>query len=121
MTFYKPSASIAMATMPLVHGSKPACLANREHFDNKNEMCMDFLESLFPNKALNDDEEHESNLAQTLEAKYQKVDVKEVAQNQKHLTIKRRKQFAALLSDCNKLFSGELGLCPHRKTAPRTN
>jgi hypothetical protein len=92
-----------------------------EHFDDKNEMCMDFLESLFPNEALNDDEEHESNLAQTLEAKYPKVDVKEVAQNQKHLTIKRRKELAALLSDYNKLFSGELGLCPHRKTAPQTN
>jgi threonine aldolase len=78
---------------------------------------MDFLESLSPNKALNDDEEHESNLAQTLEAKCQKVDVKEVAQNQNqnHLTIKEPKQLAALLSDCSKLFSRELGLCPHQK------
>ena len=59
--------------------------------------------------------EHEANLSQILEAKYQKVDVKQVAKNQKHLTVGQRDQLTALLRTYTKLFSGELGLYPHRK------
>ena len=71
--------------------------------------------SISPHEALNDDEEHESNLAQILEANYQKIEVRQVADNQKHLTNKQGDQLPGLLSTYTKLFSGKLGLYPHRK------
>jgi hypothetical protein len=86
----------------------------RDYFDNKDQMYVDFLESLSPTEGFNDDEEHESNIAQILEAKFQKTNIKQVAENAKHLTVKQREQLATLLSSYNKLFSGELGLYPHR-------
>jgi hypothetical protein len=39
-----------------------------------------------------------------------------VPENQKHLTVKQRKQLTALLITCDKLFSGDLGLHPHKKS-----
>ena len=73
-------------------------------------MYIDFPESISPQEAFNDDEEHAANLSQILEAKDKKVDAKQVAENQKHLTVKQHAQLAALLSTYTKLCRGTLGL-----------
>ena len=44
-----------------------------------------------------------------LESKYEKVDVKEVAKQQTHLTESQRQDLTNLLSKYTKLFSGQLG------------
>ena len=50
-----------------------------------------------------------------LDAKYDKVDVKDVAQEQAHLTATQRNDLERLLKKHEKLFSGKLGLYPHKK------
>ena len=85
----------------------------RTYFSDDQQMYIDFLDSLSPND--NNDLDNEINATQILEAKYQKVDVQEVAQKQTHLTQSQREDLAALLSKYTKLFNGELGLYPHRK------
>ena len=50
-----------------------------------------------------------------LDANYDKVDVKDVAQEQAHLTTTQRNDLERLLKKHEKLFSGKLGLYPHKK------
>ena len=50
-----------------------------------------------------------------LDAKYDKVDVKDVAQEQAHLTASQRNDLERLLKKHEKLFSGKLGLYPHKQ------
>ena len=48
-----------------------------------------------------------------LDAKYDKVDVRDIAQEQAHLTAIQRNDLERLLKKHEKLFSGKLGLYPH--------
>ena len=50
-----------------------------------------------------------------LEAKYEKVDIEDVAKQQKHLTITQQQELQKVLQKYNKLFNGTLGLYPHQK------
>ena len=50
-----------------------------------------------------------------LEAKYEKVDIKDLARQQKHLTITQQQELQKVLQKYNKLFDGTLGLYPHQK------
>jgi hypothetical protein len=84
-----------------------------DYFEQKQQLYMDFLESLSPEEGINEDDE--TCTSQILQAKYQKVDSKEVAEKQTHLTSTQRSDLASLLSNYKKLFNGELGLYPHRK------
>jgi hypothetical protein len=52
--------------------------------DQKQQMHVDFLDSSSPDEEIDDDDK--SNASQILEAKHQKVDGKEVAEQQTHLT-----------------------------------
>ena len=49
------------------------------------------------------------------ESKYEQVSVQEVAHNQTHLTPQQQDDLAAILQEYPLLFSGKLGLYPHRK------
>ena len=48
-------------------------------------------------------------------SKYEHVSVQEVASQQTHLTLQQQQDLANVLIEYPKLFSGELGLYPHRK------
>ena len=52
---------------------------------------------------------------QIQESKYEQVPVREVASQQKHLTIEQREDLVQILERYPKLFSGKLGCYPHRK------
>ena len=49
------------------------------------------------------------------EAKYERVSPIDIAKKQTHLSAGQQRDLAALLSKFDKLFSGQLGLYPHRK------
>lgn len=61
------------------------------------------------------EEELESNATEILDAKCERVDPREVADKQTHLTPQQRMDLSNLLSKHAKLFNGELGRYPHRK------
>jgi transposase InsO family protein len=48
-------------------------------------------------------------------AKYEKVEISNVIKEQQHLTKEQRDQLFKVLSSVNRLFSGELGVYPHKK------
>ncbi len=50
-----------------------------------------------------------------LDAKYEKVDVHDVATKQKHLTLKQQQELERVLHKYSKLFGGTLGVYPHKK------
>jgi hypothetical protein len=50
-----------------------------------------------------------------LDAKYEQVDVDDVADNQKHLTPTQREELKAVFRKYRKLFDGTLGVFPHKK------
>ena len=50
-----------------------------------------------------------------LDAKYEKVDVRDVVKEQKHLTISQQKDLETLLEKYTKLFDGTLGAYPRKK------
>ena len=50
-----------------------------------------------------------------LDAKYDKTDVSQVAQDQEHLTEQQKDDLRAILKKHEELFSGKLGLYPHKK------
>ncbi len=50
-----------------------------------------------------------------LDAKYEQVDVDDVADNQKHLTPTQREEFKAVFCKHRQLFDGTLGVFPHKK------
>jgi hypothetical protein len=52
---------------------------------------------------------------QILESKYEGANTEDVANQQTHLTPEQRADLAKLLSEFPQLFSGKLGLYPHRK------
>ena len=83
------------------------------YFNDKQQMYVDFLDSLSPDEEIND--EDETNPSQILEAKYDKTDVNEVAQKQTHLTQSQRDDLSNLFKGFGKLFSGKIGLYPHQK------
>jgi hypothetical protein len=81
----------------------------RDYFKQKQQMCVDFLDSLSPDEGINDNKE--TNVTPILEAKYQKS---MLAQKQTQLTLLQQDELAALFSKYPKLFSGGLGLVyPH--------
>jgi len=50
-----------------------------------------------------------------LDAKYEKVDLHDVATNQKHLTPYQQNQLECVLDKYTNLFDGTLGVYPHKK------
>jgi hypothetical protein len=70
------------------------------YFVKKERIYIDLLESLSPNEGTNNNENNEANLTEILDAKYQKVNVNEVAQQQQHLTQEQRDKLSKLLY-CN--------------------
>ena len=50
-----------------------------------------------------------------LDAKYEKVDVKDVSSQQKHLTLDQQRELEQVLKKYTKLFDGTLGVYHHRK------
>jgi hypothetical protein len=50
-----------------------------------------------------------------MDAKYEEMDVEEVADGQKHLTPAQREDLQALFRRYRKLFDGSLGVYPHKK------
>ncbi len=50
-----------------------------------------------------------------LDAKYEKVDVHEVASKQKHLTLKQQQELEQVLHKYSKLFDGTLGVYPPKE------
>jgi hypothetical protein len=50
-----------------------------------------------------------------LHSKYEAINTEEVAEQQKHLSQRQRKDLAKILGKYTKLFSGKLGCYPHRK------
>jgi len=50
-----------------------------------------------------------------LDAKYEKIDVHQVATDQKHLTLAQQRDLEKVLAKYTKLFDGTLGLYPHKK------
>ena len=50
-----------------------------------------------------------------MDAKYEKADLDEIADRQTHLTLEQRDALRALLKKHESLFSGNLGLYPHKK------
>ena len=50
-----------------------------------------------------------------LHSKYERITPQEVASQQKHLTMQQQNDLAQLLAKYDKLFSGKLGIYPHRK------
>ena len=50
-----------------------------------------------------------------LDAKYDKMDIKELMENQKHLNSSQKEQLKQLFLKYEKLFDGTLGLYPHKK------
>jgi len=79
-----------------------------------------FLQAMDPDDSTDQDDPTDVmsecfNTAKTLESKCEKVDIKDVVQQQQHLTPRQRDDLHHLLSKCTKLFSGKLGACPHRK------
>ena len=50
-----------------------------------------------------------------LDAKYDKIDIKDVITQQTHLTETQRESLYKVLSKHSKLFDGTLGLYPHKK------
>lgn len=67
----------------------------------------DFLLDLWNDEAM--DEELDSFVTETLEAKCEKVDPAMVANKQSHLTPLQRKELVTLLSKHDELFNGKLG------------
>jgi hypothetical protein len=53
--------------------------------------------------------------SQILDAKYEKVSIDDVVDQQAHLTEAQKQDLHGLLSKYTKLFSGKLGVYPHRK------
>lgn len=53
--------------------------------------------------------------APIMDAKYEEMDVEEVADGQKHLTPAQREDLKALFRRYRKLFDGSLGVYPHKK------
>jgi hypothetical protein len=54
------------------------------HFDDKHQMYVDFLDSLSPDEEINDKDG--TNTSEILEAKYSKANINEVTKKQTHLT-----------------------------------
>ena len=50
-----------------------------------------------------------------MEAKYEKVDIKDVAKQHNHLTITQQRELQKVLQKYNTLFDGTLGPYPHQK------
>jgi hypothetical protein len=57
----------------------------------------------------------DSYAADITEAKYEKMDIDKVVENQKHLTEKQKKELTELLNNYTTLFNGNLGKYPHKK------
>ena len=53
--------------------------------------------------------------APILDAKYEQVDIKDVAQKQTHLTVVQQNKLGVILEKHQKLFDGTLGIYPHKK------
>ena len=64
---------------------------------------------------VDDQTENEAYASEILDAKYEKMDPIQVAEQQTHLTPLQRKQLGKLLSKFTRLFDGTLGLYPHKK------
>ena len=62
-----------------------------------------------------DNEQIDESYATILPSKYEKVDTKEVAQQQKHLDEEKRRDLAHTLEKYPILFNGKLGEYPHKK------
>ena len=50
-----------------------------------------------------------------LDAKYEKIDVHDVATNQKHLTPDQQNELERVLDKYTNIFDGTLGVYPHKK------
>ena len=90
--------------------------ANTSRYDeihDKQQMYFDFLDSLTPDEEIS--AEDETNTSQILEAKYDKIDINEVAQKQTHLTQSQQDDLTSLFKGFGKQFSGKRRLYPHRK------
>ena len=74
---------------------------SRDAYSSKQELLLNTIECLAT--------------TEILEAKYEKVDTDEVAEQQTHLTRAQRRNLAAIFRKYTRLFDGTLGVYPHKK------
>ena len=80
-----------------------------------------YYSSLFTHLDINleddclDDSIVDSFATQILDAKYEQVNIHDVAFNQQHLSLDQRRDLFHILSKHEKLFDGSLGVYPHKQ------
>ena len=84
--------------------------------DNKDYQAMAMSHEIQAEEELLGEDWLDSFIAMTiLDAKYEKVDIHEVATSQTHLNQEHQDKLEQVLAKYTKLFDGTLGVYPHKK------